>query len=54
LCVLLIAATATFLFGQQTYIIPPKMLMFMISAVVGTTYIIVSNYRVMADFGDWR
>jgi hypothetical protein len=44
LCVLLIAATATFLFGYQTYnIIPLETLMFMTSAVVGATYIIGSR-----------
>jgi hypothetical protein len=52
LCVLFIAATATFLFGQQTYIIPLETLMFMISAAVGTTYIIESSHPASLLWGD--
>lgn len=40
LCVLLIAAIATLLFGPQTYTISLETLMFMISAAVGVYFIL--------------
>lgn len=52
ICVLLIAATATFLFGPQKYIIPLETLMFMVSVAVGISYVLCSKYPIIPVFGD--
>jgi len=52
ICVLLVAITATFLFGSQKYIIPLETLMFMVSVVVEITYILCSKYPIIPVFGD--
>lgn len=40
ICILIIAALATFLFGPQTYIIPLETLMFIISATFGIYFVV--------------
>lgn len=45
-CVLFIGVITTFLLGPQTYIIPLETLMFMVSAVVGITFIMLDRTRV--------
>lgn len=45
ICVLVISFVATFLFGNQIYIVSLQTLMFLFSAIVGSFFIIAENFR---------